>query len=108
MRFSFESTVIVTMDNTKGSNISSHVSTDFNISVSPNLNKRAYIGPDELPTQEGSKVLTTVLVQGLIGNIHHSHQNGYRDSAQHLRDIIEQLEQGFIAVGYISKSEFKM
>lgn len=107
MEFSFDARVVVTMDHKRGSNTSSHVSTNFNLYPSSNLDKKMYVNSEELPTKEGSKVLTTTLCQGLIGNIHMAHASGFKDSAQHLREIIAQLEEGFFAVAHITKSEFK-
>lgn len=51
-----------------------------------------------LPTKAGSHALTNAFVQGLVGNIHHAHQKGFKDSAEHLRYIIAELERGFINV----------
>jgi hypothetical protein len=107
MKFSFDARVVMTLDHAKGSNTSKHVSTDFNLYPSANLNERMYIGPDGMPTKDGSQVLTKTLVQGLIGNIHAAHHKGYKDSAQHLREIITQLEDGFATVANITESEFR-
>jgi len=107
MEFSFDARVVVVMDHKNGSQNSSHISTNFNLYPSSNLDKKMYINSENLPTKEGSKVLTTTLVQGLIGNIHMAHASGFKDSAQHLREIITQLEAGFVAVAQITKSEFK-
>lgn len=53
------------------------------------------------------KTLSNVLVQGLIGNIHLAHEKGFRDSAEHLRWIISELERGFIEVTNVQQSNFK-
>lgn len=48
---------------------------------------------------EGLKAQTQALLQGLISNIHYGHQFGLRDSAEHMRYIIEYLEKGFSHAG---------
>lgn len=106
MEFSFEAKVVVTMDHEKGSPTSKHVATDFNLFVDDNLDKSVYLSPDGMPTETGSIVLSHVLVHGLVGNIHLAHQSGFRDSAEHLRWIISELEKGFVSVANVSKGEF--
>lgn len=107
MEFSFEGRVVLTLNHEEGANHSTHVSTDFNLDVIGGLDRTKYLDEEDLPNKEGSKVLTNVLVQGLIGNIHMAHENGYRDSAEHLRWIISELESGFVALTTIEKSYFK-
>lgn len=41
-------------------------------------------------------MMTLAMVQGLLGNIHRAHQDGAWDSAMHLREIIKQLQDGFV------------
>jgi hypothetical protein len=55
-----------------------------------------YYMHDGLPTADGSKVLTNLLVQGLLVNLKHAHANGYRDESEHMRYIIDQLQRGFV------------
>jgi len=107
MEFSFEAKVVLTLEHKKGMATSKHVATDFNLEVNGILDKRQYIDKEDLPTQDGSKVLSNVLVQGLIGNIHLAHEKGFRDSAEHLRWIISELERGFVAVANVKQSNFK-
>lgn len=107
MEFSFEAKVVLTLEHKKGSSKSNHVSTDFNLSISKELDEKQYLDPEGLPTEAGSKVLSNVLVQGLVGNIHLAHEKGFRDSAEHLRWIISELERGFVTVSKIKQSNFK-
>ncbi len=60
-----------------------------------------------LPTRDGSQVLSNVLIQGLVANIHMAHEKGFRDSAEHLRWIISELERGFVTVANVEQSKFK-
>jgi hypothetical protein len=83
----------------KGTNLRE---TKFYLNVSKNLNASMYNGADGLPTHDGSKAITEVLTQGLIGNIHQSHDRGYIDSAVHLRSIIGKLEKGFVALANVN------
>lgn len=85
----------VTMAHEKGAPKSTHVSTDIRLDVSPNMDKKQYLKND-LPTKEGVKPLTQCFIQGLVANIHKAHQEGWWDSAEHLRYIISELERGFV------------
>jgi len=77
----------------------------FGLSVSSNLDETKYFDQNDNPTPSGSNAITDCLVQGLIGNIHQSHQSGNRDSAEHLRYIISELERGFVENVTIKKGE---
>lgn len=98
MKFSFEGRCVLELEHKPGALKSAHVQTKFNLDVDRNLDRKCYLTKEDLPTAEGSKVLSNVFVQGLIGNIHHAHQKGYWDSAEHLRYIISELERGFIQI----------
>ncbi len=107
MEFSFEAKVVLTLEHKKEMTTSKHIATDFNLEVSDNLERNQYLDKEDLPTEAGSKVLSNVLVQGLVGNIHLAHERGFRDSAEHLRWIISELERGFITVANVEQSNFK-
>lgn len=107
MEFSFEAKVVLTLEHKEGMTKSNHVATDFNLDVIGKLDRRKYLDKENLPTKDGSQVLSNVLVQGLVGNIHMAHENGFRDSAEHLRWIISELERGFVSVVNVEKSNFK-
>lgn len=81
-------------------------STDFNIFTGGRLASGAYKDRNGVPNKMGTKAVTQVLVHGLIANIHFAHQREYKDSAQHLREIIAELEKGFIALTDVSQAEF--
>ena len=57
-----------------------------------------YFGKGGEPTAAGVMLSTNALIEGLNGNIHYAHNKGYRDSAEHLRYIIDQLERRFVAI----------
>lgn len=84
-----------------------HEFTQFNLSVEGHVHESAYLEETGLVNKEGSKALSTTLVQGLVANIHMAHEKGFRDSAEHLRWIIAELERGFIAVVDIKEIERK-
>lgn len=107
MEFSFEAKVVLTLEHKKGMATSKHVATDFNLDVIGELDRKKYLDSDDLPTKEGSRVLSNVLIQGLVGNIHLAHEKGFRDSAEHLRWIISELERGFVTVANVEQSNFK-
>jgi len=107
MEFFFTATSQVIMNHRKGETKSQHVATNVNIECSKNLDQRKYLNKDGLPTADGAKSMTIAFVHGLIGNIHHCHQLGYRDSAEHLRWIIAELEKGFATVANTEQSTFE-
>jgi len=106
MEFTLEARVVLTLENKKGMSRSKHISTDFNLNVSDNLDKTQYLEND-LPTKEGFKVLSNILIQGLVGNIHQAHERGFRNDAEHLRWVISELERGFVAIAEVGVSTFK-
>jgi len=106
MEYSFEAKVVLTIEHKKGMSTQKHVATDFNLRVIGDLDKNKYL-EDGLINANGSKALANVLIQGLVGNIHMAHEKGFRDSADHLRWIISELERGFVAVANVEQSNFK-
>jgi len=72
-------------------------SASVSMNIPPPLDENQYFGTDGNLNKFGVQAATVTLIQGLIANIHGAHQNGLRDSAEHLRYIISQLEQGFVA-----------
>src|SRR6478609_11792101 len=105
MEFGFEARVLLKLAYKEGAKTSKHVATKFYLETFGPVDRKMYI-EDELPTKDGSFALSNVLVQGLIGNIHLAHERGWRDSAEHLRWIIAQLEQGFAAVCDVEESTY--
>lgn len=105
MNFTMTGAVKVTANYTNGASSSTHVATDFRLDVSKHLDQSQYNDKRGLPTAMGSHALTNVFVQGLIGNIHHAHKNGFKNDAEHLRYIIEQLERGFVAIAEVGEGE---
>lgn len=100
MEIKFIAHTILTLDHTPGSDTSRHVSCGMFLDALPPLDSESYC-KQGLLTKEGSQVMTNVLVQGLISNIHLAHQKGWKDSAENLRFIISELERGFVQVAEI-------
>ncbi len=103
---SFTGVSRVTLAHEKGMTTSRHVATDFFLEVSDNQDKTMFLDKEEMPTKIGTKPLTQCFIQGLVGNIHHAHQKGFWDSAEHIRYIISELERGFAQVATIEKTTF--
>jgi hypothetical protein len=95
MKFFFEAYVRLTLDHTRGAKTSLADSADIALELSKNLDKSKYLDKKGLPNAEGSKVISNVLVAGLISNIHHAHAKGYRNEIEHLKHIISELERGW-------------
>lgn len=106
MEFELEGRCVIKLEHVEGMSKSQHINTKLNLEVSDNLDKSQYFDDSDLPNSDGSKALTQVFVQGLIGNIHHAHEKGYWDSAEHIRYIIAELGRGFIEVPNISEGTF--
>lgn len=60
------------------------------------LEKSAYVNPDGGLTAAGVQSMTATLIQGLNCSIQSAHQSGIRDSAEHLRYVISELERAFV------------
>lgn len=99
----FIGTCKLTMTHENGAPKSNHGSTDIRLDLSPNLEKKMYLEND-LPTKDGTKPLTLGFIQGLVANIHKAHEQGWWDSAAHLRYIIDELQRGFVSVAKVGES----
>ena len=83
------------------------VSTSFALDVSVNVDKSVYFDKDGNPTAEGAKVITSTLVQGLSANIHMANQKGFIKDFEHIQQIIDQLQKGFVTNVEMETREFK-
>lgn len=83
-----------------------HLSTKYNLVVSDNLEKKVYLNDNGMVTAAGSKVLTNVFLQGLIGNVFQSHEAGFRDQKEHIEFIIEEIRRSADKVVSIEAGEF--
>jgi hypothetical protein len=101
MQYGFTVVTVLTLESTESNQRSKHVSTEFRLDCSKNLDKQQYVNND-IPTKNGVKAITKVLVQGLVANIHSAHQKGLKNDAEHLREVIADLEQGFIQIANVS------
>jgi len=107
IEFGFRAICELELRHKKGDTTSKHVATSFNLSVTNNLNRDSYFTTDGLLNSEGSKVLTNVFVQGLIGNIAQAAKNGFEDPQVHLERIITDLKKGIEFDIQVTKSQFK-
>lgn len=81
--------------------------TEFALELSDNMVRSEYLDDNGKPTKLGTHAIASCFIQGLIGCIHYAHQNDMRDSAEHLRYIIAELERGFIRPVEIEHGKFK-
>lgn len=102
----FNVSVNLKLEYNKGAASSKHRGTEFVLDMSDNLDHNIYIDDEGLVTKQGSHVVSNVLVQGLVANLHLAHEQGYRDSAEHLRWLISELERGFVTVCHMETSDF--
>jgi len=106
MELQYTGVVRVTVDMQKEYKKPKHIATDFFLETKHPLDIKAYQNPDSTPNKEGCKALAECFIQGLIGVIHVAHQQGYRDSAENLRDMIEKITKGFATVADVKPGEF--
>lgn len=59
---------------------------------------------DGMMNEAGADLITTTLVESLCAHIHACNQYGLRNDAEHLRNVISELERGFV----IAQAESKM
>jgi hypothetical protein len=103
-RFRFIGISELVLEHEQGSPKSTHVATNVRMEISKNLDRARYLKND-LPTKEGLKPFTMAFIQGLVANIHHGHEKGWWDSAEHLRYIMEELSRGFAEVATVSEGK---
>jgi hypothetical protein len=105
MKIQFETRVVLDLEHTGGPS-SKHISTRMNLNCSSNIDNTLYMDETGFPTKEGSLVMTNVLIQGLVCNIHQSQANGFRNDSEHLRYIIAELERGFASVVEVGRGDY--
>lgn len=96
MKVEFVAFTRLTLDFHPGNQASKHDGCGISLQCSPNVDASRYMMDNGILKEDGSRVVTNVLVQGLIANIHLAHTEGWKDSAEHLRFIIAELERGFV------------
>jgi hypothetical protein len=95
-KFHFTVTSQLVLEHDGRSKHSTHVETNIDLELSRNLIKDTYVKPDGVEwTAEGCKVITRTLCSALASNIHYAHQRGLKDSAEHMREIIDDLGEMF-------------
>lgn len=86
----------------------SYVETEFALIPPEEVDPEVYITNFENLTQEGSRMVTEILVQALIGNIHYANIKGYRADFDHLKHIVSELETGFMETNtYIQEKQIE-
>lgn len=96
-----------TLEHIEGEATSKFIRTDNLLDFSGPVDQKKYFRKDDLPNADGCLSITLALVNAIANNIHYAHEEGYRDSAEHLRYIIKKLEEQFIAVPNITKGNFE-
>lgn len=69
----------------------------FMLSVPRIYKKEAFFSKNEIPNENGTQLITQMLSEALMANIHTAHQNGILDSAEHFREVIATLETLFVS-----------
>lgn len=81
-----------------------HKGVGFNLEVSEEVNKDQFVDEKNLPNSlKGHEAVSHTLISALSANIYIAHQEGFMDSAEHLRKMIALLENQFIQNGDVEK-----
>lgn len=107
MQCKIEAIAALTLEPNEDKTGSTLTRTEFALELSDNMIRSEYLDKDGQPTKLGIHAITSCFIQGLVGSIHYAHQNGMRDSAEHLRYIIKDLERGFVRPVEIEHGKFK-
>lgn len=105
MKCKIEAIAALTLEPKEGG--STLTRTEFALELSDNMIRSEYMDDGGKPTKLGVHAIISCFIQGLLGSIHYAHQNGMRDSAEHLRYIISELERGFVRPVEIEHGKFK-
>lgn len=97
MKLTLGAKVVIVLDHQDGDKNASVEEAQVNLTIGDNLDSSKYLDNSGLPTAAGSQALMEVLTLGLINNIKNAHERGFKNDAQHLREIVKILEDGFIA-----------
>jgi hypothetical protein len=65
------------------------------LETSGNMEREKYYSSPGVFNKHGSAMYTRTAIDGLVANLQVAHQQGWRDSAEHLRFIIEEITKGF-------------
>ena len=98
MEVALRAICILHLENDGHSQTCLHRGVKLGLDVSSELNLDTYIDDEGLPTEDGTKALTNVLVQGLIANIHRAQYKGHWKDHEHIKFIMDELQRGFIEI----------
>ncbi len=71
-------------------------SSGFTFKIPKMLDQDAFFQKGGTPTEMSAVFISKMLVEALSANIHVAHQTGQIDSAEHLRSVMERLEDLFV------------
>lgn len=77
----------------------------YRLECGPNIDSSYYHDVDGIPNEDGQETISQVLIMALSSNIHAAHQLGQRDSAEHLRWAISELERAFVEITYLDTTQ---
>lgn len=103
-RHSFTATAKLLVEHNSIVNKTIPIETKIHLEPSEGLIADAYLSEESIVTAAGCKVLINAFCQGLIGTLHIAHENGFLDSAQTLRYILDTITNGFAEVPSLEKS----
>lgn len=96
MTATFAAYVKMELEHTPGTNRSAVQVVKFTLLPGPEVDKSAYLGANDQPTEDGVRILAALFTHGVLANLHYAHQNGLWDSAEHVRKVLKMIETGFV------------
>lgn len=106
--FHFTAIAQLLLEHTEGDKHSRHCGLNFMLEPGPGLNTAKYVNPaDDNLTEDGLKVMRSVLVSALAAVIHDGHIRKITDSAEAMREAIAQLETEFVQIAEVQPGIFK-
>jgi hypothetical protein len=78
----------------------------FILTIPKKMNREVFFNEKGVPNENGSQLISSLLMDALAGNIHTAHQFGFQDSAEHFREVISRLEDLFVS-NFTVKASFE-
>lgn len=95
--------VTMTLESENGDQKSEFKYLEFNLELGENVKESIYLDSGGHPTKDGSKALTICFINALVGNIHACQKEGFWKEADHIRYIIEKLQEGYVRSAEVYK-----
>lgn len=103
MKFEFSAKAKIELESINISNVTKLNFCEFVLKIPKNVDENEYYNDSEMLNIYGAKMASLVFLNGIMANIHSSHQAGVFDSAEHFRWVISEMETLFVKIPTIKK-----